>query len=317
MKRFAITGAAGYVAPRHLRAIAETGHRLVAVLDPRASRGLFDPSGGGVSISRDDAHFAESLARLRESENDAIDIVSVCSPSCHHHEHVRMALESGADVICEKPVTLDPRELDLLEALEERSGRRVWSVLQMRLHPAILRLAEALDGSPERMDHRVTLTYVTPRGRQYFESWKGDDRASGGLLVNIGIHFFDLLLWLFGPAVRYEIHERCSRRATGSLELARARVSWLLSVDESDLPQPSVAQPGSVYRSLVVDGEAVDFSSSAGDLHTRLYERVLEGRGFGISDARPSLVLAYRLRHAPLSRGALPHRVFRSGRAAG
>jgi UDP-N-acetyl-2-amino-2-deoxyglucuronate dehydrogenase len=302
-QRFAITGAAGYVAPRHLRAIAATGHRVVAALEPRTVPDLFEQASAPVMWFREERGFGEYMARLaRKGGEGAVDYVAICSPSQCHESQVRLALEAGADVVCEKPVVLDPRRLDGLEELERASGRRVWSVLQMRLHPGILRLRESLRENGDRGPHEVSLSYVTVRGASYFESWKADDLLSGGLLTHIGIHFFDLLLWLFGGAVRSELHERGPRRASGVLELERAQVSWLLSIDAADLPWrgEGVAR-GSVHRELVVDGVGVDFSAGAEDLHTRLYEQIFEGRGFGVGDARPSLELVHKLRHEPVT----------------
>jgi UDP-N-acetyl-2-amino-2-deoxyglucuronate dehydrogenase len=319
MKRFAITGAAGYVAPRHLTAIAATRRRLVAALDPReAARGGEPALRGlhrdGVARFRDERTFAEHLSLLRRrAVGEAVDCLAICSPSDLHAAHARLALENGADAVCEKPVALDLRELAALEELERTTGRRVWPVLQMRLHPGIARLAGALPvgDRAKRSRHEVTLTYVTARGPSYFDSWKGDEGRSGGILVNIGIHFFDLLLWLFGPVEREEVHHRSARRAAGFLELERARASWFLSVDAADLPRHAgrdgAPHTPAVYRSLVVDGDEVDFSVVGGDLHTRLYERVLEGRGFGLGDARPSLELVHRLRGARVERGEAAH----------
>jgi UDP-N-acetyl-2-amino-2-deoxyglucuronate dehydrogenase len=302
MKRFAITGAAGYVAPRHLSAIRAIGGTLVAAFDPRLAPAA-GRSGGAPALFQDEARFVEHLVGLDDGRAGAVDCVAVCSPSEHHARQTTRALEAGAHVVCEKPVVLEPSAVDALEELEAATGRRVWPVLQMRLHPAIADLAAAVE--PRRDGSReVTLTYVTVRGPWYFESWKGDDRRSGGLLMNIGVHFFDLLLWLFGRALRYEVHHRSARRAAGVLELERARVSWLLSIDAADLPARREPDRGSVHRSLVVDGVEVDFSTGADDLHTRLYQRVLSGHGFGLADARPSLELVHRLRQAPAARGA-------------
>lgn len=317
MKRFAITGAAGYVAPRHLSAMKATGGSLVAALDPRLAPSSADRSEVGPALFQDEKRFVEHLQGVGRGGVPAIDYVAVCSPSEHHERQTRQALLAGASVVCEKPVTLEPGALDALEDLETATGRRVWPVLQMRLHPAIARFAASLEQQNSSVVHEVTLTYVTVRGPWYFESWKGDDRRSGGLLMNIGVHFFDLLLWLFGPALRYDVHHCSSRRAAGSLELQRARVDWLLSIDAADLPPRREPEHGSVHRSLLVDGVELDFSCGGEDLHTRLYEQVLAGRGFGLRDARPSLELVHRLRHASASPSAAPDPLVASRTIAG
>ena len=306
-RRFAITGAAGYVAPRHMRAMAAAGHDLVAALDPAPCDFLLDTaSSPGIARFRDEQELAEHLKELRRCDaSRAVDFVAICSPSDLHTSHARLALESGSDAICEKPIALDARELESLQDLEAATGRRVFPVLQMRFHPVIERLAAMLAASRRSRGsrHEVTLTYVTARGPSYFESWKGDDSRSGGILVNIGVHFFDLLVWLFGAVERAEVHHRSSRRAAGLLELERASASWFLSVDAADLPWGDTEARGTVWRSLAVDGVEVDFSAGGGDLHQRLYERVLAGKGLGLADARPSLELVQLLRSMPASIG--------------
>jgi len=313
-KNFALIGAAGFVAPRHLRAIRDTGNRLVAAADPHDSVGVLDsffPEARYFSeIERLDRH----LEKLRRGpEEQRVHWVSICSPNYLHDAHVRLALRVGADVLCEKPLVISPWNLDQLAALEAESGRRVFTVLQLRLHPAVEALRKTLTpgaGEPSPPAplplagegrktpagglHEVDLTYVTGRGNWYMQSWKGDEERSGGVAMNIGVHFFDLLLWLFGPARAVAVHEQSSGRMTGTLELSRAKVRWLLSVDFADLP------PGcgsSTHRVLRVDGEEVDLSGGFEDLHSRVYAEALAGRGFGIEDARPSIELVHRLRH--------------------
>ncbi len=297
---FAVTGVAGFVAPRHLRAIRDTGNRLVAAADPHDAAGLLDQYSFDVRFFTEIERFDRHLDKLRRGpEADRIHYVSVCSPNYLHDAHVRLALRVGAHAICEKPLVINPWNLDALQELEQESGRRVYTVLQLRLHPTLLALRAKLQ--QDSVSHDVRLTYITARGGWYDVSWKGSEERSGGVATNIGIHFFDLLLWLFGSADHVEIHLRENKRVAGSFELQRARVRWFLSTDVRDLP--FTPQPGSktTFRSIVVDGEEIVFTEGVADLHTRVYEEVLAGRGPGIADARPSVELAHRIRHAPLA----------------
>ena len=302
MANFALTGVAGYVAPRHLRAIHETGHALVAAVDPHDSVGILDRYFPGAAFFTEIERFDRHLEKLRRApEAERVEVVSVCSPNHLHDAHVRLALRVGADAICEKPLVLNPWNLDVLEALAEEYGRSVYTVLQLRVHPSLVELRERLraEGANGRR-HRVRLSYVTSRGTWYRYSWKGDPQKSGGLATNIGIHFFDLLLWLFGDVVRSEVHLADPERTAGVLELQRADVQWFLSIDRNDLPAPvRGVQP--TFRSITVDGEEVEFSGGFRDLHTLVYERTLAGEGFRIADARPSIELVHRIRTADVT----------------
>jgi UDP-N-acetyl-2-amino-2-deoxyglucuronate dehydrogenase len=297
---FAITGVAGFVAPRHLRAIRDTGNRLVAAVDPHDAAGLLDQYSFDVRFFTEIERFDRHLEKLRRGPaEDRVQYVSVCSPNYLHDAHVRLALRLGAHAICEKPLVINPWNLDALQELETESGCRVYTVLQLRLHPALIALRERLrSGSAV---HDVSLTYVTARGSWYDVSWKGSLERSGGVGTNIGIHFFDLLLWLFGSVKDARVHLREPKRMGGFLQLERARVRWFLSTDVRDLP--FTAEPGvkTTCRSITVDGEEVVFTDGFSDLHTRVYEEILEGRGAGIEDARPSIELAHRIRHEPLT----------------
>ena len=301
-KNFAITGVAGYVAPRHLKAICDTGNRLVAAVDPSDSVGRLDQYALDVrfftEIERFDRHLEK---RRRGPEENRVHYVSICSPNYLHDAHCRLAMRVGADVICEKPLVINPWNLDALQELEHELGRRINAVLQLRLHPGLLQLRETLQKENSARQHDVCLTYVTARGRWYHVSWKGSLEKSGGIATNIGIHFFDLLLWLFGPAGECRVYHADANRMAGFLELERARVRWFLSIVHTDLPFPSQPGTSSTYRSITVDGQEIEFTQGFTDLHTRVYEEALAGRGFGIEDARPSLDLVYRLRNAPLS----------------
>ncbi|MEW6242490.1 MAG: Gfo/Idh/MocA family oxidoreductase [Chloroflexota bacterium] len=301
---FALIGAAGYVAPRHMKAIRDTGHRLVAATDPHDAVGILDRYSFDVRFFPEIERFDRHLDKLRRGpEESRMHWVSVCSPNYLHDAHIRLALRNGADVLCEKPLVINPWNLDQLEALEQETGRRIRTVLQLRVHPALQALKEHLNAEPPGSKKQVTLTYVTSRGPWYHVSWKGREDRSGGVAANIGIHFFDLLLWLFGKAEAIRVFERNALRMRGELELEGADVVWKLSVDRADLPfEP---QPGgkTTYRSITVDGQEVEFTEGFTDLHTRVYEETLAGRGFGIADARPSIELVYRIRTVDLTPG--------------
>ncbi len=299
---FAIIGVGGYVAPRHLRAIRDTGHRLVAAVDPKDSVGILDAYSFDVAFFTEIERFDRHLEKLRRGPaENRVHYISICSPNYLHDAHCRLALRVGADAICEKPLVINPWNLDALQELEHETGRRISTVLQLRVHPRLLELREKLQAESPGHQHDVQLTYVTARGGWYHVSWKGSAEKSGGIATNIGIHFFDLLLWLFGPAGESRVYHADPQRMAGFLELERARVRWFLSVDHHDLP--FVAEPGkrSTYRSITIDGQELEFTEGFTDLHTRVYERTLAGQGFGIDDARPSISLVYRIRTAALA----------------
>jgi len=298
---FALIGAGGHVAPRHLRAIRDTGNRLVAAADPHDAVGVLDDYAFDIKFFTEIERLDRHLEKLRRGPADGrVDWVSICSPNYLHDAHIRLALRVGANVICEKPLVINPWNLDQLQAIEDETGGLVRTVFQLRLHPRLAELRERLLRSPSRR-HQVRLMYVTGRGAWYQRSWKGDESRSGGVATNIGIHLFDLLIWLFGPAASHRVELREPTRMSGSLELERADVSWLLSVDVRDLPFAVVPGKASAFRSIVVDGEEIEFSEGSADLHTRLYEKTLAGGGFGIEDARPSIELAYRIRQAAVT----------------
>jgi UDP-N-acetyl-2-amino-2-deoxyglucuronate dehydrogenase len=301
-KNFAIIGVAGYVAPRHLKAIHETGSRLVAATDPHDSVGVLDRYAHDVRFFSEFERFDRHLEKLRRGpEEQRVHFVSVCSPNYLHDAHVRLALRVRADAICEKPLVINPWNLDQLQELERETGRRVFTVLQLRLHPALRALREAVAREDKDRVHDVELTYLTGRGPWYHVSWKGEAQKSGGLATNIGIHFFDVLLWLFGDVEDCELHVNEPTHMAGFLSLEKARVRWLLSVDRDEVPESEDAPGQSTYRSMRVDGEEIEFSTGFTDLHTRIYEDVLAGGGFGIEDARPSIELTHRIRHTELS----------------
>lgn len=300
MKNFALTGVAGYIAPRHLRAIHDTGNRLVAAMDPHDSVGILDRYFREAAFFTEFERFDRHLEKLRRENGDhAVDYVSICSPNHLHDAHIRLALRIGAHALCEKPLVLNPWNLDVLEDLEREYERSVNTVLQIRVHPRILELRERLAASGVGR-HSVRLTYVTTRGTWYRYSWKGDEEKSGGIATNIGIHFFDLLIWLFGGVRSSSVHVGETERMAGAIELENADVQWFLSLNPADLPSEASEAGQPTYRSITVDGEEVEFSGGFENLHTRVYEETLAGRGFRIPDARPSIELVHGIRNSPV-----------------
>jgi UDP-N-acetyl-2-amino-2-deoxyglucuronate dehydrogenase len=305
-KNFAVTGVGGFVAPRHLKAIQDTGNRLVAAADPHDAVGILDRFAFDVRFFTEFERFDRHLEKLRRGPvEDRVDFVSVCSPNYLHDAHIRLALRVGADAICEKPLVINPWNLDGLQEIEHETGKRVFTVLQLRLHPDLVALKARLDASPATM-HDVTLTYITGRGRWYNVSWKGSEERSGGVVTNIGIHFFDLLLWLFGGVESSIVLNREPTKASGFLQLARARVRWSLSTDIRDLPFSPQLGGKTTFRSITVDGSEVEFSEGFVDLHTKVYADVLGGGGFRINDARPAIELAHRIRTGQIQPAAEP-----------
>ena len=301
MKNFAITGAAGYVAQRHLKAIKDTGNRLIAALDPHDSVGILDRFFFDVDFFTEYERFDRHLEMLRRQHDEKrVQYLSICSPNHLHDAHIRLALRLGADAICEKPLVLNPWNLDALSEMEHESQRRVYTILQLRLHPALIQLRDAILKEPPGKKHEVVLTYITSRGPWYHYSWKGALDRSGGLATNIGIHFFDLLMWVFGKSIHNEVHWNDRDRIAGFLELERARVRWYLSIARDDLPPQAVAENKTTVRAITVDGKEVEFSEGFTDLHTRVYEHILDGNGFGIAEARPSIELVHDIRTAPV-----------------
>ncbi len=295
MKNFALLGVAGFVAPRHLKAIADTGNRLIAACDPNDSVGVLDRYFLDAKFFTEFERFDRHLEKKRrQGEAERLHYLSICSPNYLHDAHARLALRLGADAICEKPLVINPWNLDQLLELERETGSRVYSVLQLRHLPSLIALREQVRARAGRA--KVELTYITRRGAWYGVSWKGDPAKSGGLPTNIGIHFFDLLQWLFGPPEEIEVHENDEDRWSGFLALERADVRWLLSTRYLDLPQVTREAGEAAFRSITLDGEELEFSSGFTDLHRRVYEEILAGRGFGIEEARPSIELAYRIR---------------------
>ena len=297
MTTYALIGASGYIAPRHMKAIRDTGGDLVVAYDPNDSVGILDSHFPDAHFFTEFERFDRHVDKLRR-RGERLDYVSIASPNYLHDAHCRFALRSGAEVICEKPLVPNPWNIDGLAEIERDMGKRIYSILQLRLHPAIIALRDKFRNSTKK--HTVELTYCTSRGRWYHASWKGDDSKSGGVATNIGVHFFDVLSFVFGKVQNNVAPLRTPERAAGFIECERANVSWFLSVDRNDLPA-SVQGKKTTYRSITVDGEEVEFSEGFTDLHTRSYEEVLAGNGFGLSEVRPSIEIVSAFRTQPIA----------------
>jgi len=297
LKNFALIGAGGYIAPKHLKAIKDTGNRLVVAVDRHDSVGIIDSYFPDSSFFTEFERFDRFLEKKRhEANGEAIDYVSVCSPNYLHDAHCRLALRVGADAICEKPLVINPWNIDQLLELEQVHGRKVNAVLQLRLHEAVIDLKKKAEAFTSGKKPEVLLTYITRRGKWYHHSWKGDVSRSGGLPLNVGVHFFDFLTWIFGPAESSDTFLLEPSRCSGTLELEKANVKWFLSVDEADLPKQVLADGGYAHRSITCDGEEVDLSKGFTDLHTRVYEEILAGRGHGLADTRAAIELVHKIR---------------------
>lgn len=297
--RFAIVGAAGFIAPRHLQAIKRVGCELVAAVDPNDSVGIIDSYFPEADFFTEVERFDRHLGKLRR-QGRPIDFVSICSPSHLHDAHIRMALRNGAHAICEKPIVLNPWNADALVEIERECGKRVYAILQLRHHPAIIALREQClaPAAPAKVD--VDVTYVVPRGKWYLRSWKGNLEKSGGVATNIGIHIFDVLGWIFGGLQSSVVHRRQEDCASGTVDLERARVRWFLSVNAGHLPDTPTARDRGTFRSIVINGMEVELSDGFTDLHTLAYEEILAGRGVGLCDSRQSIEMAYAIRRAPV-----------------
>jgi UDP-N-acetyl-2-amino-2-deoxyglucuronate dehydrogenase len=302
MKNFALIGAAGYIAPRHMQAINATGHDLVAMLDPADSVGIIDNYFPEADFFTEFERFDRHIDKLRRAHSGKrIDYISICSPNYLHDSHARFALRSGADAICEKPLVLNPWNIDGLLDIERDTGHRVNTILQLRLHPAIIALKQKVEQSQHDTKHDVDLTYVTSRGHWYLRSWKGDLKKSGGIATNIGVHFFDMLHFVFGNLQQSIVHSRTDTRAAGYLEYEHARVRWFLSANILDVPLDLRAKGQRTYRSITVNQDEIEFSSGFTDLHTRSYEEILAGRGFGLEENRTAITTVADIRRTAIA----------------
>jgi UDP-N-acetyl-2-amino-2-deoxyglucuronate dehydrogenase len=297
MKRFGLIGGAGYVAPRHMKAIKETGNELVAVLDPNDSVGIIDSYFPAADFFTEFERFDRHIDKKTRSGEKA-DYFAICSPNYLHDAHIRFSLRNGAHAICEKPLVLNPWNIDGLEEIEKDFGKNVYNILQLRLHPSIIELKKEIQGNQVEKKHEIDLTYITSRGNWYFTSWKGDESKSGGIATNIGVHFYDMLMWIFGRVQLNVVHHREAASASGYLELENARVRWFLSVDEKHLPDEVQAKGQRTYRSITVDGNEIEFSGGFTDLHTLSFQDILDGNGFGLQEARPSIEAVHHIRNA-------------------
>ena len=297
MKNFALIGVAGYIAPRHLRAIKDTGNRLVAAYDKFDSVGIMDSFFPEASFFTEQELFDRHCTKLHRTGN-AIDFVSICTPNYLHDAHMRYGLRLGADVICEKPLVLNPWNVDALKEVEKETGKRVYTILQLRLHQSIRDLKEKIDAGPKDKIYDVDLTYITSRGNWYYTSWKGDVRKSGGVATNIGVHFYDMLQWVFGKVTRNVVHVSSHDRVAGYLELEKARVRYFLSINADNLPENAVQGEKRTFRLINIDGEEFEFSEGFTELHTESYRDILSGGGFGIEDARMAINTVYDIRNA-------------------
>lgn len=301
MKRFALMGAAGYVAPKHMKAIQENGHTLVAALDPCDSVGILDAYFPEASFFIELERFDRHLEKLKR-KGEAIHYISICTPNYLHDAHIRFGLRYGANVICEKPTVLNPWNMEALMEVENEWNAKVYTILQLRWHPVILALKQQVQQTDlqKQPKYKIQLTYIAPRGKWYHASWKGDDQKSGGIATNIGIHFFDMLLWIFGAVQHQQVWQRSHDRVSGRIELAHAEVDYFLSINRELLSQVPNADLSSAYRALTIDGQAMDFSHGFENLHHISYQKILSGQGFSLSDAAPSIALVHDIRNAEI-----------------
>lgn len=296
---FALIGAAGYIAPRHLKAIKETGNNLVAALDPYDCVGIMDSYFPNADFFTEPERFDRHLDKLRrKNEGNQIQYVSICSPNYLHDAHIRLALRNGCHAICEKPIVLNPWNVDALQEIEKESGKKIYTILQLRHHPSIIELKKMVDEGPKDKIYNIDLTYMTSRGKWYFISWKGALEKSGGVATNIGVHFFDMLGWIFGKVVDLHVTESKPDKVSGFLELERARVKWKLSLDVNDIPTAILEKGQRTYRSITIEGREIEFSGGFTDLHTISYQSILDGKGFGLEDARNSIDIVHKIRNA-------------------
>lgn len=295
MKNFALIGAAGFVAPRHMKAIKETGNNLVAALDKHDNVGVLDSYFPNADFFTEFERFDRHLDKLKR-KGQSVDYVSICSPNYLHDSHIRFALKHGADAICEKPLVLNPWNVDALAEIEKETGRKIFTILQLRLHPTLIALRDKIQNGPKDKVYDVDLRYITSRGNWYHRSWKGENTKSGGIATNIGIHFFDMLIWIFGGVKVNEVKIHEEDYAEGYLELEKARVNWFLSVNYDHIPDQIKKSGKRTFRSLTIEDEELEFSEGFTDLHTLSYQEILKGNGFRIGDARPSINVTHGLR---------------------
>ena len=306
-KNFALIGAAGYIAPRHLKAIQDTQNTLIAALDKFDSVGIMDQYFPKADFFTEFERFDRHLEKLKRHQNITLDYVSICSPNYLHDAHIRMALRSGAHAICEKPIVLNPWNIDALSAIEKESDGNIYTILQLRLHSAIIALKAKVVSEVNKGKYDIDLTYITSRGKWYDNSWKGDESKSGGIATNIGVHFYDMLSWVFGDVQENIVHLREKHKASGYLEFENARVRWFLSIDENDLPQSVKGKGQRTFRSITIDNQELEFSAGFTELHTKSYKEILKGNGFGLADVRKSIEIVHDIRNASITQNGEKH----------
>ncbi len=301
MKNFALLGASGYIAPRHLKAIKETNNNLIAALDKFDSVGVMDRYFPNADFFVEFERFDRHIEMLKRNQQITLDYVSICTPNYLHDSHIRMALRSGADAICEKPIVLNPWNIDALAAIEKESQGKINTILQLRLHAAIIELKNKVDAANKKGKYEVDLTYITSRGKWYDVSWKGDESKSGGIATNIGVHFYDMLSWVFGDVQENTVHLREKNKAAGYLEFKNARVRWFLSIDENDLPKEIKEKEQRTFRSITIDNEELEFSDGFTELHTKSYKNILLHQGFGLEEVRNSIEIVHDIRNKEIN----------------
>lgn len=298
MKNFALIGAAGYIAPRHMKAIKETGNNIIAALDKFDSVGVIDNYFPNADFFTEFERFDRHISKLQFDKNINLDYVSICTPNYLHDAHIRFALRHKAHAICEKPLVLNPWNIDTLKKIEQETEKRIWNILQLRVHPSIIALKEKIAKGPKDKIYDVDLTYLTSRGHWYYASWKGDLSKSGGIATNIGVHFFDMLSWIFGDLKQNLVHVNTHDRSAGYLEFEKARVRWFLSINADTLPDEIKAKGQTTYRSITIEGEELEFSGGFSDLHTISYQEIISGKGYGLEAPRQAIEIVHDIRHA-------------------
>jgi len=298
MKNFALIGAAGYIAPRHMKAIKDTNNNLLAAFDKNDSVGVIDSYFPNADFFVEFERFDRHIEKLKYEKELFLDFVSICSPNYLHDAHIRFALRSGADAICEKPLVLNPWNIDKLKKVEENQGKKIYNILQLRVHPSIIALKEKVKNANKDSKFEVDLTYLTSRGHWYYTSWKGDHTKSGGIATNIGVHFYDMLSWIFGDVQQNIVHVHEKDRAAGYLEFENARVKWFLAINSDYLPQEIKEKGQTTFRSITIDGEELEFSGGFTDLHTMVYQDILEGKGYGLEAARTAIEIVHDIRNS-------------------
>lgn len=297
MKNFALIGAAGYIAVRHMKAIKETGNNLISALDKFDSVGIIDSYFPEADFFTEYERFDRHIDKLRRT-GKKIDYVSICTPNYLHDSHIRFALKQQADAICEKPLVLNPWNIDALDEIQQETKRKINTILQLRLHPSIIKLKKEIEEGPKDKMYDIDLSYITSRGNWYFTSWKADITKSGGVATNIGVHFFDMLIWIFGSPVINTVHVSEEKRAAGFLQLERARVRWFMSLDYNSVPKEQKDKGLRTYRSITVNGKEIEFSGGFTDLHTTSYKAILKGKGFSLNESRKSIQTVYTIRNS-------------------